>query len=281
MTALTEVKWTEAAVLSLLRERHAGKGGSGPEWAYLEHVRDAAGFSATRTIDALALHLWPSRGHELHAFEVKVSRGDWRRELADPAKAEGWCALVDRFWIVAPRGVVPRDELPASWGLLETKGESGLAQTVAAPLLRQKAERPLVDRSLLACLLRAAGAGLASTPNAAALTAAYDNGREKGRESAQTELEQTRRNVQMYADASRVDRERLQLLEQALGGVSTQAYGKGDEVLLARARQVAAAVRGALAGDDAVLRAGDATERAAAELERQAAWLRQHAGRHS
>lgn len=66
----------------------------------MEHVRDAAGFNVTRTADVLALGLWPSRGNELHGFEVKVSRADWRKELAQPEKAEGWCQIVDRWWIV-------------------------------------------------------------------------------------------------------------------------------------------------------------------------------------
>jgi hypothetical protein len=112
MSVELEEKHTEASVLALLRKRHA-----------------APGFDAMRTAAAMALGLWKSRGHELHGFEVKVNRSDWRSELADPAKAEGWCEIVDRWWIVAPRGVVPRDELPATGGLLET-GARGLTVTV-------------------------------------------------------------------------------------------------------------------------------------------------------
>jgi len=125
MSVELEEKHTEASVLALLRKRHAAKNGNGPEWADVEKVRDAPGFDAMRTADAMALGLWKSGGHELHGFEVKVSRSDWRRELADPAKAEGWCEIVDRWWIVAPRGVVPRDELPATGGLLETGARVG------------------------------------------------------------------------------------------------------------------------------------------------------------
>ena len=108
---------TEAAVTTLLRDRHAntGNGGAG-EWAFMAQVRNAAGFNATRTLDALALHLWPSRGLVLHGFEIKVSRSDWLREVKDPAKAEDACRLVEYFWIVAPKGVVQQRRATAHLG---------------------------------------------------------------------------------------------------------------------------------------------------------------------
>src|SRR4051812_18306594 len=61
-----------------------------PEYVLLEQVRGATGITegADRSADAIAMSVWPSRGLELHGFEVKVSRGDWLRELREPAKAE-------------------------------------------------------------------------------------------------------------------------------------------------------------------------------------------------
>lgn len=155
------VRWTEREILDRLSRRHnVRRGGNGPEWVYMEKVRDQAGAWANRTIDALALHLWPSRHHEVHAYEVKVSRADFRRELAgDMAKSEPWTAWVEYFWIVAPAGVVPRTELPAMWGLLETSGV-GLRVAKSAKRLR---ERPLgympspdLPRSIVAAMLRSA-----------------------------------------------------------------------------------------------------------------------------
>jgi len=65
-----EPKATEAELLQLLERRHAkqGNGGSG-EFAFLTHVRNDGGFSATRTFDAVAVSLWPSRGHAIDVFE--------------------------------------------------------------------------------------------------------------------------------------------------------------------------------------------------------------------
>jgi hypothetical protein len=116
---------TEADVLRVLAGRYAQRSGNGPAWAFVPHVRNAAGFSASRTCDAMALGLWPSKGLELHGHEVKCSRSDWLRELKDPSKARAFSRYCDRWWIVAPPGVVRVDEdlsgpgeLPMSWGLL-------------------------------------------------------------------------------------------------------------------------------------------------------------------
>ena len=58
------------------------------EYALMHEVRDAAGSQANRSIDVLAMSLWPSRGLYLTGIELKTDRGDWRRELRNPAKAE-------------------------------------------------------------------------------------------------------------------------------------------------------------------------------------------------
>lgn len=114
------LKHTEADILKMLRERHTreGNGGSG-EYAFMTHVRNAAGFNATRTFDAVAINLWPSKGLTIEIFEVKVSRSDWLRELKDPDKAGAALKLADYFSVVATAGIVKREELPEGWGLLE------------------------------------------------------------------------------------------------------------------------------------------------------------------
>jgi hypothetical protein len=153
------VKRTEREMISMLRQRHvkAGNGGSG-EYAFLAHVRNEAGFNATRTFDAVTVSLWPSRGLEIHAFEIKCSRSDWLRELKNPAKAEAAAKVCDRFWMVVSDDTIILDgELPVTWGLLVARG-SKLVSVKQAPLLPGvKPTRP-VTRSFLVALLRAAGA---------------------------------------------------------------------------------------------------------------------------
>ena len=120
------------------------------EYALMHEVRDAAGSQANRSIDVLAMSLWPSRGLYLTGIELKTDRGDWRRELRNPAKAESiakWCHF---FVIAAPHGVVPVAEVPDGWGLWElTKGGKWLTSKTAPKLEPQ----PLTH-SFLAAILR-------------------------------------------------------------------------------------------------------------------------------
>lgn len=147
-------KRTEAEMLAMLRARYTEKAGNGDAWAFIPHVRNAAGFNANRTADAIAMSLWPSRGLLLHGFEVKVSRSDWLRELKAPDKAESFCAIVDRWWlVVADSTIVQPGELPDTWGLLVAKGSRLVCQKEAPALRHSPAP---MSRSFLAALLRSA-----------------------------------------------------------------------------------------------------------------------------
>lgn len=68
-------------LLALIRARYPG-----PEWAVLDELHDGTGGSGTRRFDAVAFNCWPSRGFVRLGFEIKVTRGDFARELADHAK---------------------------------------------------------------------------------------------------------------------------------------------------------------------------------------------------
>jgi len=131
-----------------LRKRYAF-----PEWVLMEEVRDAAGFSGKRSADGIAMGMWPSRGLEIHGIEVKAYRGDWLRELKDPAKADVISSYCDRWWIVAAPNVVNIDELPVAWGLLELRGQS-LKALKEAP--RNENVRPL-NRHFVAAMMRRVG----------------------------------------------------------------------------------------------------------------------------
>ncbi len=59
-----------------------------------------------RTLDLLVTSLWSSRGFEREGVEIKVSVSDWRRELADVAKAHWWwerSASTASGWRCRPR----------------------------------------------------------------------------------------------------------------------------------------------------------------------------------
>lgn len=141
-----------AAIMAAMRLRYRP-----PEWALMFEVGNATGHRTNRHADAVAMSLWPSRGLEVHGFEFKASRGDWIKELKDPAKAESIAQFCDRWWLVTPAGLVKEGELPAGWGLLELK-ERGLHQTKAAPDL---APVPLTRPFIAAMLRRASEADAA------------------------------------------------------------------------------------------------------------------------
>jgi hypothetical protein len=270
MTAATKTparKWTEGDVLKLLRKKHAAQSGNGPEWAYLEHVRNAAGFDAKRTCDAMALSMWPSRGMELHGYEVKVTRSDWRTELRNPAKADVWHGVVDRWWIAAPAKVVPRDELPATWGLIEASDDGRLRVTVQAPLLTT--ERAAISRGLLVPMLRAAGVALKATPDQEAIDAARQEGWYQGAAAAERSSGMWKENcTNLQASNSQLLAD-LREVEQALG-VPTQSWAGND-----RAKEVAAALRVVLAQDTAEERARREIETGIRQMERAIGWMRQ------
>lgn len=142
---MKETTHTESTLLELLRGRYGGK-----EWVLVEKARDAAGFGASRTIDAIAFNVWPSRGLVLVGFELKVSRSDWLRELKAPEKAEVGHSLTDSWYVVAPREVVKIEELPKGWGLLEASAKR-LTETRAA---EQKPYTETVDRNLMAAMFK-------------------------------------------------------------------------------------------------------------------------------
>ncbi|KAF1702836.1 hypothetical protein CSC66_08670 [Pseudoxanthomonas kaohsiungensis] len=92
--------------------------------ALLFEVADACGSSQSRFADAIAIGLWPSHGHRLDGMEIKVSRGDFLREMKDPTKSEPIYQFCHRYWLCCPKGMVQPSELPETWGLLEFSGGS-------------------------------------------------------------------------------------------------------------------------------------------------------------
>lgn len=124
-----------------------------PDCAFIPEFRSGTGWAREQRADAIAMHLWPSRGLELIGFELKVSRGDWKRELADPSKCDHVKRFCDRWYLVAYdlKVIKYADELPEGWGLMFL--ENGEIHTmIEAPKLTPE---PL-DRLFAASLMRRA-----------------------------------------------------------------------------------------------------------------------------
>lgn len=139
------VKWTADQVRAQLQDRYQQ-----PEYALLFEVRNGTGSHGNRSADALAMDMYPSRGLAMHGFEIKVSRGDYLKELKDGSKAEAIAQYCDHWWLVAPGDVV-KDDLPIGWGWLKPTA-NGLRVCSQAP----KQETVPIPRSFLASMLRSA-----------------------------------------------------------------------------------------------------------------------------
>jgi hypothetical protein len=138
-----QTRITERTLLDALAGKFAA-----PAYAMLEHVPNSTG-RVDRTIDAVTMGLWGSRGHDFDGYEIKVSRSDWLRELKRPEKADGW--RFDHFWLVTPLDLVKIEEVPTAWGLLEYRPTSGrFAITKPAPALNPKP----ITRHMLAAIMR-------------------------------------------------------------------------------------------------------------------------------
>lgn len=106
-----------------------------PEW----HIESEFTLHRRR-LDVVAFNLWGARGYRSVGFELKVSRGDWIRELTNFQKSTEWVAVVDEFYIVTPPKLISVEELPAGWGLLEFTGSRML--TKQQPEIRTNRQMP-------------------------------------------------------------------------------------------------------------------------------------------
>jgi hypothetical protein len=131
--------YTAEDVKSALRDHYPAA-----EYGMAFEVAQGTGFAAHRHLDVLVMSLWPSRGLTIIGIEVKISRGDWRREKSNPQKAEELARFCDYFFVAAPKDVIPVAEVPEGWGLLEVCGEKIRQAKAAAKHQAEPIGRPFV-----------------------------------------------------------------------------------------------------------------------------------------
>lgn len=137
-------KVTTREIRLALRERYQQ-----PEWALQEEVANGTGLTGRTYADAVAMHMYPSRGNELVGFEIKISRQDWLKELKKPDKSQWVQQYCDRWFVVAPKGMIQKEEVPITWGLMEFH-EGKLTIKRGAPDLPAKD----INRPFMAAMLR-------------------------------------------------------------------------------------------------------------------------------
>lgn len=142
---VTEFVWTESEVFDRLRHVWPS-----PAHVCLPGVRNGTGFARREsTADAVVMSVYPSRGLWLAGVEIKISRSDWKRELARPDKAAAIQKYCHFWFVAAPKGVVPVEEVPETWGLIEVE------RNTAKIMRKAPGQKPeTIDLLLLGSILR-------------------------------------------------------------------------------------------------------------------------------
>lgn len=164
---------------------------SQPAWVVFSEVSDGTGANLRRYADAVAMSIWPSRGLELHGFEIKCNRSDWKKELEDPSKSNAVQKYCDRWWVVVndPK-IIHEGELPPTWGLL-VPYRDGLKALKEAP----KLEAVPITRNFLAALLRRSFESLDSV-RVESYEKGYKEGQKKLPDDLNRKLERTNEELQ-------------------------------------------------------------------------------------
>lgn len=177
-------------VIARLRKRYGA-----PEYAFFTEVGDRTG-GRTRSADGIALSLWPSRGIELHGFEVKVDRRDWLRELKDPAKADVIAKYCSKWWLVVGDAKIVADgELPPMWGLMVPHGDGLKVVKDAPPIEAQPLGLPFVGALVRAIHTQSASEEQIKTARAEA----FAEGRARGLVDARADRDHAAKIAQSLA----------------------------------------------------------------------------------
>lgn len=104
--------------LKFISRKHAGE-----EWAVFHEFRCGTGFGKGNEsrLDSLVLGLWRSNALIRIAYEIKVSRSDFLREVKAPLKQVPALRISNRFYYVTPPGLLKVEEIPPWAGLLEVR----------------------------------------------------------------------------------------------------------------------------------------------------------------
>lgn len=171
-----------ATMLDLIRRRYEGDGTEqqmSRSHVVIEEVAPGTGWAgAQRWADVLALSVWPSKGLTLDGFEIKASRADLKRELANLTKHQAVARYCDTWTLVAWDESVLVDGIPDHWGITLTQDGEHARELVVTrkPTPREPEPWP---RSFVCSLVRNASE---QSPGAQYVARAVEHTRERARE---------------------------------------------------------------------------------------------------
>lgn len=158
-----EMNYTSDQLFDLLKDKYKSPKGSFESTVILPEVPNGTGGFQSRWIDAAVFEMWPSKGLSRSAFEIKVTRSDFLRELQQPEKHR-WCKeCFHYFWFIAPKDVCTSiEELPAGSGWMYPAGTKLCIKKHAT-----RNDTPRLDDKLLAAFMRAANKQITTIAQAA------------------------------------------------------------------------------------------------------------------
>lgn len=117
------------------------------DWAYFEELRVGTGYGkgVEQRLDAWAMSLWPSTQLTRVTYEVKISRGDFRREMRSPLKRRVGLLYSNLFYFVAPAGLLKVEEIPPECGLIEVEPANPLLMHGPTHVCKVTVEAPRRD----------------------------------------------------------------------------------------------------------------------------------------
>ena len=179
-----------AIMTDLVRQRHEPEyvrnTPNAPHTVVLEEVAQGTGWGAGRWADVLALGIWRKTGERLDGYEIKASRADLKRELADPSKHHAIARYCHTWTLVLWDGSLIVPGIPESWGImLTTPGKFDERELIEHRKPQRLTPEPW-PRGFVASLVRNA---YEQSPSAAfvarASAAAYHAGRLEGERHAE------------------------------------------------------------------------------------------------
>lgn len=216
-------KFTAGDLKAAIRARYPA-----PGFQTFFEVSNDTGARIRTYADAVSIGIWPSSGHVIHGFEVKVSRSDWLNELKNPGKSMPIFKHCDRWSLVCPAGLVTAAELPSTWGMLHFNGTS-LREVVKAPKLTP--EPPTAG--FMAALARRAG-----EVDGEVISAAVETARRDMRKLQDEEIKRgVERALSSHRNSSEADRKLGSKIAATFGEKESFGYFD-DEAFVAAVRMV-------------------------------------------
>lgn len=200
------------------------------EYALISEVSDDASFRS-RSLDYMAINLWPSRGLAMHGIELKSHRSDWLNEKKNPAKQESHFHYCDYFWLLTENeNVAKLEEIPNNWGWMTIK--NGKIKRIKEAPKMNPLECP---RSFVTCMLRRA-ADRTDLVHTSTITDkikdSYDRGISTSKKDADNwkkKYEDIKADVSVFEKASGVNISRSWESKQKIGEAVNFILSGGEE----------------------------------------------------